>query len=67
MDTAPMSRVVVETESAWLRVQENVDQSLKRAMEIRLASLPGGKDGEAARGVRKEVERRLDRVGLPSI
>ena len=59
---AGISRISVETEADWLRVKANVEECLDRSLEARLAGLPGGKDGEASRAVRKEAERRLAKV-----
>ena len=56
-------RIAIETESGWLRIRDNVERGMTASMEMRLASLPGGKDGEASRRVRKEVEARMDKVG----
>lgn len=58
-----MSRIEVETEADWLRVKENVYLGMKGAMDARLSSLPGGKDGEVSKGVKKELEMRLAKVG----
>lgn len=62
MDQVPISRVVVETEPDWLRVKGNVAKGVSTALEARLASLPGGKEGETAKRVRKELETRLAKV-----
>jgi len=56
-------RIAIETEAGWLRIRDNVERGMTASMEMRLASLPGGKDGEASRRVRKEVEARMDKVG----
>ena len=58
----PMSRIVVENESDWIRVKDTVSKSMMQVMELRLATLPGGKDGETAKRVRGEVERRVMKV-----
>ena len=63
MDIAPISRIVVETEPDWLRIKDNVHKGMISSMEARLSSLPGGRDGPTARGVRKEIEARLTGVG----
>jgi hypothetical protein len=62
MDNVTISRIIIEQEPDWLRVQDNVKNSMMASMEARLSSLPGGKDGAAARGVRKELEMRLAKV-----
>jgi hypothetical protein len=62
MNEPPLSRIVVENESDWLRVKANVEGSLSGTMEARLSSLPGGKDGRASRTVQQEVEARLAKV-----
>ena len=62
MDETQISRVVIETEGGWVRIKGNVDKALGSAMETRLGSLPGGKDGEMSRRVRKEVEARIAKV-----
>ncbi|ORY33421.1 hypothetical protein BCR39DRAFT_519931 [Naematelia encephala] len=62
MDQPTLSRIAVESQSDWLRVQENIKRGLEQAMEARLGALPGGKDGEAAKRVRKEVEGRLEKI-----
>jgi hypothetical protein len=62
MNDAALSRIIVENESDWLRVQSNVEQSMTRLMEARLSSLPGGKDGSAAKAARGEVQARLAEV-----
>ncbi len=67
MDQAPISRIAVETEPDWLRVKGNVENGMMGSMNARLSSLPGGKDGEAARAVRKEIDPRLTRVGCEDI
>jgi hypothetical protein len=64
MDDQQISRIVIESEGGWVRIKGNVDRSLGAAMETRLASLPGGKDGEMSRRVRKEVEARIAKVSF---
>lgn len=64
MDDLQISRIVLESEGGWNRIKGNVDQALGSAMEMRLASLPGGKDGEMSRRVRKEVEVRIAKVNF---
>lgn len=59
---APLGRVAVDTEAGWQRIRENVNKAIKQSMETRLALLPGGKEGEASRQLRKEVEARMARV-----
>lgn len=60
-------RIAIETEAGWLRIRDNVERGMNASMEMRLALLPGGKDGEASRRVRKEVEARMDKVGSWSV
>ncbi|WVQ74217.1 hypothetical protein IAR50_003811 [Cryptococcus sp. DSM 104548] len=60
--TEPLSRIVVDHENDWLRVQRNVSQAMTDSMEARLATMPGGKDGEAARKLRREVEGRMGKL-----
>lgn len=55
-------RIAVETEAGWLRIRENVEKGMMASMELRLASLPGGRDGETSRRVRKEIEARMAKV-----
>ena len=62
MDDQQISRIVVESEGGWVRIKGNVDKALGAALETRLGSLPGGKDGDMSRRVRKEVEVRIARV-----
>ena len=62
MSDPELSRIVVESEPGWLRIKDNVDKAIRAATEARLASLPGGKDGDAARRVRREVEARIAKV-----
>jgi len=62
MDQLPLSRIAVETEPDWLRVQDNVSRGIMQAMEARLSSLAGGSHGDAATKVRKELEGRLIKV-----
>jgi hypothetical protein len=67
MDDSTISRIVVETEPDWLRIQDNVAKSMAASMETRLALLPGGKDGAESQALRKELEQRLAKVnGHPS-
>ncbi|ODN94709.1 hypothetical protein L198_04850 [Cryptococcus wingfieldii CBS 7118] len=58
----PLSRIAVDHESDWIRVQKNVAQAITDSMEARLATMPGGKDGEAARVMRIELEERLGKI-----
>lgn len=67
MDEPALSRIVVEHETEWIRIQDNLAQGLQTSMEARLASLPGGKDGPAARKVRKELEQRMKKVGQTTV
>lgn len=62
MDDAVISRITVEQEADWIRVQDNFAKGLQASMEARLGSLPGGKDGQEAKAVRKELEYRLKKV-----
>ncbi|WVQ84648.1 hypothetical protein IAT38_006803 [Cryptococcus sp. DSM 104549] len=57
-----LSRIVIDSEADWLRVQGNVSQAMMEVMESRLAMMPGGKDGEAARAMRTEMEARLGKI-----
>lgn len=63
MDELPLSRIVIDSEPDWLRVKKNVSDAMMEVMETRLASMPGGKDGDAARTMRRELEARLVQVG----
>jgi hypothetical protein len=62
MDEVTISRITVEQEADWLRVQDNFAKGLQSSMEARLSSLPGGKDGAEATAVRKELEHRIKKV-----
>lgn len=64
MDDSTISRIVVETEPDWLRIQDNVANSISASMETRLALLPGGKDGAESQALRKELEQRLAKVSV---
>lgn len=55
-------RIDVDSEGVWQKVQDNVQGGITSAMEARLAALPGGRDGPAARALRAEVEMRLRKV-----
>jgi hypothetical protein len=59
---APLSRISVDTEAGWQRIRDNVDKAITSSMETRLALLPGGKEGESSRRIRKEVEARMAKV-----
>lgn len=59
MQSELVPRVTVENESDWLRVQGNVDAALNAALETRLAALPGGPRGDAAKRVRPALEERM--------
>lgn len=61
-----MTRINVETEPDWLRVKVNINSGLMGVMEARISELPGGKDGEAAKAVRGELEMRLAKVSISS-
>lgn len=63
---AQLSRVTVEREADWLRVQANTDAALTSAVEARLAALPGGVRGEAARRIRPKLEEQVELVGVRS-
>ena len=65
-EAAP-TRVNVDTEAAWFKIKADLEANMTRVMEMRLATLPGGKDGDAAKALRKEVEARLSRVGLGAV
>lgn len=56
-------RITIDSETDWARIQDNVKQGINASMENRLATLPGGKNGEQARHIRKELETRLAKVG----
>ncbi|KAL1412381.1 hypothetical protein Q8F55_000126 [Vanrija albida] len=58
----PLSRVTVEREADWLRVQGNTDAALTAALEARLAALPGGARGDTARRLRPKLEEQLELV-----
>ncbi|OCF61333.1 hypothetical protein L486_00981 [Kwoniella mangroviensis CBS 10435] len=62
MDDPSLSRLVVDREPEWLRVKDNVSSAMFKVMETRLATMPGGKDGESAKVMRKELEIRLKRI-----
>lgn len=57
-----LPRITIEKEEPWLRVQENVNQALADAIEVRLASLPGGAQGEQATKLRPALEQHLASV-----
>ncbi|KAK4685525.1 hypothetical protein P7C73_g4624, partial [Tremellales sp. Uapishka_1] len=65
MADKPISRITIDTENAWKTIKDNVTKSMEISMETRLASLPGGKDGEMARRLRPELEARLHNVSSP--
>jgi len=62
MDEPTLRRITIEREEDWIRVQQDVDNRLLATMEARLATLPGGKDGPAAKSVRRELEVRIKKV-----
>jgi hypothetical protein len=62
MDEATLRRITIEREEDWIRVQQDVDKALISTMEARLATLSGGKDGAAAKSVRRELELRIKKV-----
>ncbi|WVR07638.1 hypothetical protein IAU60_004680 [Kwoniella sp. DSM 27419] len=57
-----LSRIAVDREPDWLRVKNNVSTSIMGLMETRLSTLAGGKDGEAAKAMRAELEKRLGKI-----
>lgn len=59
MQNELLSRIIVEREADWIRVQGNSDAALQSALEARLSALPGGSKGDAARRVRPALEERL--------
>ncbi|XAO24461.1 hypothetical protein I312_103262 [Cryptococcus bacillisporus CA1280] len=62
MAELPLSRIVIDSEPDWLRVKKNVSDAMMEVMETRLATMPGGKDGDAARTMRRELEARLIQI-----
>ncbi|WVO21229.1 uncharacterized protein IAS62_002536 [Cryptococcus decagattii] len=62
MAEVPLSRIVIDSEPDWLRVKKNVSDAMMEVMETRLATMPGGKDGDAARTMRRELEARLIQI-----
>lgn len=62
MDEPTLRRIAVDRESDWMRVQENITTGLQRSLDARLATLPGGRDGAAAQGVKRELEERIKKV-----
>jgi hypothetical protein len=64
MEEPTIRRITVERESDWLRVQENIGKGLQKSLDARLATLPGGRDGPAAKGVKRELEERIKKVCL---
>ncbi|WRT70181.1 uncharacterized protein IL334_007175 [Kwoniella shivajii] len=62
MDEPSLSRLIIDREPEWLRVKDNVSSALMAAMETRLATIPGGKDGDASKVIRKELEGRLGKI-----
>jgi hypothetical protein len=64
MEDPVLRRITVDTEVDWFRVKDMVAKGLQDSMEARLATLPGGKDGQAAKTVRRELEERLKKVCL---
>jgi hypothetical protein len=67
MDEPTLRRITIEREEDWIRVQQDVDKALISTMGARLATLPGGKDGAAAKGVRRELELRIKKVSHPNL
>ena len=64
MEEPTIRRIAVDRESDWFRVQENIATGLQKSLDARLATLPGGRDGAAAKGVRRELEERIKKVRL---
>ncbi|OWT37459.1 hypothetical protein J008_04946 [Cryptococcus neoformans] len=62
MAELPLSRIVIDSEPDWLRVKKNVSDAMMEVMETRLATMPGGKDGDAARTMRRELKARLAQI-----
>nr|XP_018260829.1 uncharacterized protein I303_06545 [Kwoniella dejecticola CBS 10117]OBR82987.1 hypothetical protein I303_06545 [Kwoniella dejecticola CBS 10117] len=62
MNEPTLSRLIIDREPEWLRVKDNVSLALMGAMETRLATMSGGKDGEAAKAMRNELEGRIGRI-----
>jgi len=63
MDPAVLPRrITIDNEPEWLRIKDNVIKGMNASMETRLATLPGGTRGEAAKTLRKEVEARLSKI-----
>ena len=62
MEEPTIRRITVERESDWLRVHENIGKGLQKSLDARLATLPGGRDGPAAKGVKRELEERIKKV-----
>jgi hypothetical protein len=62
MEEPTIRRITVEGESDWIRVQENIGKGLQKSLDARLATLPGGRDGPAAKGVKRELEERIKKV-----
>jgi len=63
MEEPTIRRITVEREPDWLRVQGNIEKGLQNSLDARLATLPGGRDGPAAKGVKRELEERIKKVG----
>jgi hypothetical protein len=62
MEEPSIRRIAVEREVDWLKIQDNVKNGLQATLEAKLATLPGGKDGSAAKGLRRELEERIKKV-----
>jgi hypothetical protein len=62
MEEPSIRRIAVEREVDWLKIQDNVKNGLQATLEAKLATLPGGKDGPAAKGLRRELEERIKKV-----
>ncbi|KAK8853261.1 hypothetical protein IAR55_003963 [Kwoniella newhampshirensis] len=62
MSEPALSRIIIDQEPDWVKVKNNVSQAIVSVMETRLATMPGGKDGGAAKGIRTEIEARLGKI-----
>jgi hypothetical protein len=62
MEEPTLRRIAVDREVDWLTVQDNVTRGLQSSLDARLATLPGGRDGPAAKGVKRELEERIKKV-----
>jgi hypothetical protein len=64
MEEPTIRRIAVDREADWLRVQYNITKGLQTSLDARLATLPGGREGAAAKGVRRELEARIKKVRI---